>query len=850
MRKIFFSILLAVLFLAPASAQNFPIDLPMPVVDGTTYDSSIPVPEDVIGHRIGNQHTIPSQVVQYFETLADLSDRVTLRSHGRTHEGRQLIHAIVTSPENHSNLEQIRQDNLKLSDAPAEVDPADLENFKLIVYLGYSVHGNESSGTEAAILTLYHLAAGNGQLVEDLLSNMVIIVDPMLNPDGRDRFTDWVNRNRGAVHTTDGQDREHNEPWPGGRTNHYWFDLNRDWLPAVHPESQGRLEVFHHWRPQVHTDVHEMGGNSTYFFQPGIPERTHHLTPPENQVLTAEIAAYHARALDSIGSLYYTEESFDDFYYGKASAYPDANGAIGILFEQASSRGLESETDRGDLHYAFTVRNQFVTSLSTLEASLHLKSRLLAFHLEFYQTSTQFASDIGVNAYVVDVKNSYARARHFVELLQRHRIRVHELTSDLTIDDYSFDANEALVIPAGQPQARFLRSLMETPTSFSDSIFYDVSTWNLPFSFNLPYRESGRTLAQHTGDVVDLEWFDRGRVIGSSSFSYVMPWRGYYAGRAAHQLTAEGFTLRVLKEPMSIMADGKRVDIQRGSVLIPVEEGRDGSEVQSIIERVALENNVIIYGASSGLTSGGPDLGTGTSARIPEISLGLITGSGTSAYNAGEVWHLLSVRFGLPVSLIDADALSYLDLNKYNVIVYAGGTTGTSVDPEIIKGWVRSGGTLITLDSGTSWAVNNELVTLTDNVFDVDSLVANYPYAELTRARGAKRLAGAAMNTDVDTTHPVAYGLSTNLPTFRTRTALYDTPDIPGATVAKYSGVPVLSGYVPEEIEPDISGKLAIGAVGVGRGTVVLFADNPNFRGYWYGTNMAFLNAIFLHRAI
>ncbi len=248
-------------------------------VDGVTYNESVPRPEEILGYVVGTRHTEPYRVVEYFRVLAETNDRVTVAEHGRTHEDRPLIHAVVTSPRNHARLEDIRDANRALSDAPASLGPGDLEIMPAVVVLGYSVHGNEASGTEAALLTLYHLAAGSGQEIASLLDSLVILIDPMLNPDGRDRFVDWVNRNRGATHTADPQDREHREPWPGGRTNHYWVDLNRDWLPARQPETRARLELYHEWRPQLVADFHEMGGDATYFFQPGIPSgriRTHH----------------------------------------------------------------------------------------------------------------------------------------------------------------------------------------------------------------------------------------------------------------------------------------------------------------------------------------------------------------------------------------------------------------------------------------------------------------------------------------------------------------------------------------------------------------------------------------------
>ena len=280
--------------------------------------------------------------------VAGASDRVVVNRHGATYEDRHLVHAVVTSSANHGRLEEIRLANHRLSDAPGEVTASMIEEMPVVVHMGYGVHGNEASSSEAAMLVLYHLAAGSGPAVEDLLDRAVIILDPNYNPDGRDRFVNWANGNRGRVATRDGQDREHVEPWPGGRTNHYWFDLNRDWLVAQHPESQARLGLFHHWRAQVLTDFHEMGSNATYFFQPGIPSRNNPNTPDRAFELTAALAAHHAEWHDRQGTFYYSEETFDDYFYGKGSTYPDVNGAIGILFEQASAPVAGTRNERRD----------------------------------------------------------------------------------------------------------------------------------------------------------------------------------------------------------------------------------------------------------------------------------------------------------------------------------------------------------------------------------------------------------------------------------------------------------------------------------------------------------------------
>ena len=351
-RLIRLALLVLVLGLTVVESAVGQLSLTVPFeLDGVTYSETIPKPEDVIGHTIGSRHTRPDQIVEYFEAVGGFSDRVVVAEYGRTHEHRPLIFAVVASPANHSRIEAIRTANLRLSDDPNSVSNGEIDQMPVIVNMHYTVHGNEASGSEAAILLLYHLAAGNGERVEAILDSAVVIIDPLINPDGRDRFVDWANGNRGGVATTDVADREHNEPWPGGRTNHYWFDLNRDWLPVQQPESQARLDFFHSWRPQVLLDAHEMGGESTFFFQPGIPARGNPNTPEQTFLLTDELTRGSARALDEIGSLYYTRESFDDFYYGKGSTFPDVHGAVGVLFEQASSRGLLRQTKDGVLSY-------------------------------------------------------------------------------------------------------------------------------------------------------------------------------------------------------------------------------------------------------------------------------------------------------------------------------------------------------------------------------------------------------------------------------------------------------------------------------------------------------------------
>ena len=422
------------------------------------------------------------QLVDYMRTLAAQSERVSLIETGRTHENRPLLLLAITSPANQQNLTQIQQRHLsQLGNKPAANDP-------LIIWMGYSVHGDESSGSNAALLVAYYLAAGQNDQIDQLLENNVVLLDPSINPDGLARFAQWANMHKGKVAVSDPNNREHQQAWPSARTNHYWFDLNRDWLLLTHPESRARVKQFQQWRPHVLTDFHEMGSNSTFFFQPGVPARKNPWTPLRNVELTAELAKFHAAALDDNKQLYFSEEGYDDFYFGKGSTYPDAHGSIGILFEQASSRGHVMATRYGDLSFSQTIQNQVTTSLSTFAGALAKKQDILQYQHEFKQQTAQLIAKDEVLGYVIQEKLDHTKFQRFLAILQAHQIRYQKLSKDLTVEDQRFDAASSVFVPLDQPQYRLIRSIFSTRQSFDDNTFYDVSNWNLALSFNLSYR--------------------------------------------------------------------------------------------------------------------------------------------------------------------------------------------------------------------------------------------------------------------------------------------------------------------------------------------------------------------------
>jgi hypothetical protein len=848
--------LLFVLAGGPAAAQDLPLSVDTPVPGTERYAEDVPRPEDVIGHVVGTRHTRPAQVVDYFEAVAGASDRVQLRSHGRTHEGRELIHAVVTSAENQGRLADIRTATVQTTRSPGNVSDADLQDRPAVALMAYSIHGDEASGTEAAMLLLYHLAAGEGPDVRATLDEVVTLIDPLLNPDGRDRFVDWVNGNRGAVATADEQDREHTQPWPTGRTNHYWFDLNRDWLPVQHPSSQGRIDYFHDWKPQFLTDFHEMGSEATYFFQPGVPGRTNPNTPARNQALTADIAEYHADYLEQVGSLYYTREIFDDFYYGKGSTYPDVNGSVGILFEQASSRALKATTDKGVVTYGETVRNQFMTSLSTLKGVVENRMDLLTYQRDFFANRAEALDDVDTRAYVVDRADHRTRAQELAQVLRRHDVRLYELGRDVRANGESFAAGDGYVVPLDQPQGRFVKAVMERTSSYPDSIFYDVSTWTLPLAFGVDYAALERTSGLRGEELTDVS-YDGGAVEGGpSDYAYVVPWNRYFAPRAVQRLHANDVRPRVMTKPFTAEVNGGTESFGRGSIVVQVQQrGVSADTVQAVVRRIAEQDHVTVHAVDRGLTPEGPDLGGASSEILDRPKVALLTGTSDSAgygagpYNAGEVWHLLNERMRVPVSLLDIDRVGEVDLDTYNTIVLAGGSYG-GLPPEAVTEWVRDGGTLIGIQDGTQWPVEQGLVDLEERTLDVDSLLQDTPYAGLSDAYGAQGIGGSIFEVTLDPTHPVAFGYNASVPVFHSGTTFYDPSTEPGASVGVYADDPRLSGYVSDERLDQLRGAAALEAHEAGEGQVILFAFNPNFRAFWYGTNRLFLNAVFFGQVL
>ena len=839
--------LLAALWICSHTAFTQPgLDYYLPDED---YLPGIPTPESVTGQAVGEWHLTHDKLTAYLSALAGVSDRVILQEYARSWENRPLFHLIITSPENQARLEQIRQEHLKLSD-PVAAQQLDIEEMPVVIRLGYNVHGNESSASNASVLVAYYLAASQNQEVLDYLDHMVILLDPCLNPDGFNRYASWVNMHKSMTPMPDDNSRGFREVWPGGRTNHYWFDLNRDWILLQHPESKGRVEVFHNWRPNVQTDHHEMGPASTFFFQPGIPSRTNPYTPEMTTELTRRIGKYHAAALDADGSLFFTEEIYDDFYYGKGSSYPDVNGSVGILFEQAGTRGFERNTPRGKLTFPYAIRNQFRVSLSSLKASFEMRQELLEHQRGFYSSTGSLFEAADEKAYIFGTSDTASLAA-FLDILLRHRIRVFSLSRDHAIDGVTYTPDNACIVPLNQPQFRLVQSLFKPQKTFADSLFYDVSAWTLPLAFNIPYEAIGQPglAAGLTGEEVREIPGQKGRVSGGiSRVGYVFPWQDYNAPGALYRIQEAGLMTLVATGPFESGQGDSVRSFGYGTIFIPVQkQGKTPEEVYDVVGAAMRETGITAYALSTSHTIRGMDMGSNRFQILDKPVVLLLTGDGVDSREAGEIWHLLDARMHIPVVLIDQDQFNTMDLSPYTHILMPSGSyasIGAGGKQEINR-WVDKGGVIIALNTANRWLKEQKLLDITFLSSEPDS-GAYKPYADLSNWRGARRITGSIFEAHVDISHPIGYGLQRpTIPVFRDHSLIALPDDRPFACPVRYTPDPLLSGYVPGEQYDGLRNTPVVLVSSHGSGRLVTFIDNPNFRGYWYGTNKLFLNAIF-----
>ncbi|MGZ8516842.1 MAG: M14 metallopeptidase family protein [Chitinophagaceae bacterium] len=851
MKKVFVYCLLLIANSTPA--QDLKYFLP----DSVTYNPAIPKPKDIIYHEVGEYHVTHDRLVNYMKAIASAApERVKLETMGFTYEKRPQVLLIITSPKNQQRLEEIRLQHIQLTD-PAKSVSLNIDNMPIVVWIGHSIHGNEPSGANASLLSAYYLAAAQGKQIDELLDNVVILFDPSFNPDGLQRFSTWANQHKSKNLVSDPNSREFNEVWPGGRFNNYWFDLNRDWLPAVHVESQNRLKRFHLWKPNILTDHHEQGSNATFFFQPGVPSRVNPLTPDKNQELTAKLGKFHAAFLDRIGSLYFTKEAYDDFYYGKGSTYPDINGAIGILFEQASSRGHLQETVNGLLSFPFTIRNQFTTALSTLEGAKFLRKEFLQWQRDFYRTAMTESVVSPVKAFVFSDEKDRSKTLSFVEMLLRHQIEVYGLKNNITAGGNDFKSAASFVVPVNQPQYRLIKSIFENTLDYKDSLFYDITAWTMPLAFGLSSAElnASQFKTSMLGDKLTEVPAAGGEVMGDSGktgYAYLFAWDGLYAPRALYELQKAGVTIKVATNTFEIPWKEGSQQFNYGTIMVPVRSQTIPAEkLFEIIKATAERNHIRVFALQSGNVLSGTDLGSSKFSVVTKPTIAMITGPGVNALDAGEVWHLLDQRMNIPVTHLEPAIFNRVSIDKYNVLILVGGTYN-ELNKEKLKTWVQQGGTLIVTEEAVTWAAQNGISTVSFKKPSsaVDS-TKQLTYVDREQVDGAQRVSGAIFGADADLTNPLAYGYKQEkISLFKANKVFMEKSKNPYATPFYYGNKPLQSGWVSKENGEAIKNSAAVIVNTVGNGRVINIADNPNFRAFWLGGTKLFMNAIFFGRNI
>jgi len=827
------------LLLIPSLFLNAQVGLDYYLGDLSEYNKSIPTPLSVIGHEVGEFHISHDKLSHYVQEISRASNRVKLVNRGKSYENRTSWLMIITSESNHSRLEEIRKQHLELSNSKNK--DIDVSNMPIVVYQGFSVHGDEPSGSNASLPLMYHLLASNSQETIELLENTIILLDPSFNPDGLQRFSQWANSNKNQSLTADPNDREYNQYWPRGRTNHYWFDLNRDMLPNQLVETNAKVKTFTEWLPNILTDHHEMGTNSSFFFQPGVPERKNPLISDLNQALTREIGTYHEKALNSIGSLYYSEEDYDDFFFGKASTYPDANGSIGILFEQGSSRGHIQESVNGILTFPFTIRNQLTAAFSTLEAAKNMRVKLLNYMKDFYDDQIELNPKSSDNIVFGKLKDE-STVYHLADLLNSHKIKFNKISEDVVLNGKKYTKDNSFIIPMNQPKRTLINAMFYTQTEFKDSLFYDVSAWTFPLAFNVNYSYtdnlSKSSVSKLFGEEVTQIKKPVGNVDSKSEYAYLFEPHEYYAQAAVYHLIKEGIRVKTATRKFSI--NGKEFDF--GTYLIPVQnQSMNSEDIYNKLLEISNTYNINFESQATGITSG-IDLGSDYFIIVNEPKIGLIVGDGVRSYDAGEIWHLLDTRYNIPITKLDVDDLRYIDLSKYSHIILPD-YNGSKLRSEQINEYINGGGNLIAYRNSVKWVSNNlnELEFLTN-----DLKASGVSFSDREKFYGAQQTGGAIFESNIDRSHPVNYGIESNtLPLFRNSNVYMSKSEQSFNNPITYSSNPLMSGYISEENISLLKNSVPFKVIRSGKGKILLMTDNTNFRAFWFGTNRILLNMLF-----
>lgn len=810
-------------------------------------------PAEFLGYELGDQFTPHHRVVDYVRHVAEQSPNVQLEPYGTTYEGRPLMVAYVSTPGNLSSLETIRQNNMRRTGL---LDGEISGPSKAIAWLSYNVHGNESNSTEAAMATLHAFADPSNTQTQPWLQDVVVVIDPCMNPDGRDRYVHWYRETAGETPNPNPEAREHDEPWPGGRTNHYYFDLNRDWAWAIQKETQQRLDLYNRWMPHVHVDFHEQSVDAPYYFAPAARPFHENITEWQRD-FQRTIGENNARYFDRNNWLYFTRQVFDLFYPGYGDTWPTFNGAIGMTYEQAGGgrAGKAIITAEGDtLTLNDRLTHHYTTSLSTVEAVAQNADQVLSEFDAYYQTAQEEPPG-EYRTYVVKQGEHPGRLRALAQHLDKQGIRYGYASRERSASGFSyaggseedFDVQPGdLIVSAYQPKSRLAKVLLEPRSDLADSLTYDITAWALPYAYGV---DAYATDDRFEGDTQEAPAAASSSVSGRP-YAYLAEWKNLNDARFLAGLLKNDVKARATRRAFTIngrsYAPGTLIITRAGNEAM-------GDAFDRTVRAWADSMDVALTGVSTGFVQDGPDFGSADVAYIERPQVAVLTGEQVFSNDAGEVWHYFDQRLKYPATLMSADNFDISTLREYDVLVMPSGSYSRMLSEETVSdlaGWVREGGRLIVMERAIGaladkepFAVKQKETTEEDTSATAEATASNYGGQQ--REAISRFVPGSIHRVQLDGSHPLGFGFGEAYYTLKTTSSAYAPLENALNVGVLANGEPV-SGFVGAEAQKRLDDTLVFGVQNMGQGEVVYLVDNPLFRGFWYGGTFLFANAVFL----
>ncbi|MCW9707033.1 M14 family metallopeptidase [Fodinibius salsisoli] len=808
-------------------------------------------PSEFLGYELGSEWTPHHKVMDYFWHAAEQSPLVEGESYGETYEGRQLMVVYIASEENVDQLEQIRTDNLKRTGL---IDGEPANNQTAIVWLSYNVHGNETSSSEAAMKTLYELTRPDNDRTKQWLQNTVVIMDPMLNPDGRDRYVHWYKETVGADPNIHEAAREHHEPWPNGRTNHYYFDLNRDWAWLTQKESRQRLAKYQQWMPHIHVDFHEQGHNAPYYFAPAA-KPFHNAITDWQEEFQYTIGRNHAKYFNENGWLYFTREVFDLFYPSYGDTYPIFNGAIGMTYEQGGQVGLSIKLQEGDtLTLDDRLTHHHTTGLSTVEtASKHAGDLVREFEEYYEQSNTEPAGKY--KTFIIKGDNNPDKIRSLFALLDRHQVRYGKAKTDRSLEGYNYATGKSediqvteddYLVSAFQPKSVLARVLFEPQPQLEDSVTYDITAWEQHYAFGLEGYALTERLEVEVADTPQQANPDPVSVTGQP-YAYLLPWKDIADAKALAALLKEDINVRFTQK--EIRLDGETY--QPGTLVIPRADNQNlNPQFDQLVQQVATEHHRDLVTVSTGFAASGVDFGSSSVRYLAKPHVALLSGRGTSSNRVGEVWHFFDQQVDYPLTMINTDYFENIDLDNYDVLILPAGRYSDILGEgkmKELKAWVLSGGKLIALGRSNAFLAGKEGFKLKKKEIETDSLdqQRRNTYGGNQRKRISEFNSGSIYKIAMDPTHPLAFGYGDDYFSLKRNAAAYGFLEN-GWNVGFAKEDAHMSGFIGYKAKEKLQDTLTFGVQEMGEGSIIYLVDNPLFRAFWHNGKLLFGNAVFL----